>query len=118
MNMSRQSTTEYYSDTVGDFETPTIESIKSINPDITGPSPAKIRWMDAFQKVCRQLNQVRLFILTLHSLLEGNLLWRVFVFNATFIGYCQWLISTIYNHFQALWPQESSHFVCVSSNLI
>ena len=58
MNMSRQSTTEYYSDTVPDFETPTIESIKSINPDITGPSPAKIRWMDAFQKVCRQINQV------------------------------------------------------------
>ena len=50
INVSRQSTGEYRSDDLPECE---IET----NPDM--PSPARVRWIDAFTRVCAQLNQVR-----------------------------------------------------------
>lgn len=47
--MSRQSTTEYRSDDLPECE---IET----NPDM--PSPARVRWIDAFTRVCAQLSDV------------------------------------------------------------
>ena len=67
LNMSRQSTQEYNSDVMvndeydGDYETPTVErmdALDAIQPEVKMPSPARIRWIGAFQKVCQQLNEV------------------------------------------------------------
>ena len=85
VNMSRQSTAGYNSDvTTVDFETPTAETADSlpfsskmatpdtntIRSDVVMPTPARIRWAVAFQKVCTQLNQVCSSHLCTHCLCD------------------------------------------------
>ena len=51
---------------------PPVLDVKT-NPEL--PSPARVRWMDAFSRVCAHLNQVRVIIIII-IIIINNLLVR------------------------------------------
>ena len=55
-SLSRQSTQDYASDIIGE-----------IDMDQEMPSPARIRWLDAVNKVRAQLNEVCMFLILYYS---------------------------------------------------